>query len=202
MYITWYGQSSFKIESKNISVLLDPYSAKNVGLRGPNLKSDIIIFSKKEKRKKIFDEGIFLIDGPGEYETKNVFVYGFSVEEDKTIYLIEIEQVKIGYLGEINKLLKLEMIEKLNDIDLLIIPVGNRKLFLSAKNSMKIIKEIEPAIIIPSCYQLPDLKIRLDPLKSFLQEVGIKKIVPVNKLRLKKSDITEQKMSIVVLNKK
>ncbi|MCD6471231.1 MBL fold metallo-hydrolase [bacterium] len=202
MYITWYGQSSFKIESKNISVLLDPYSAKNVGLRGPNLKSDIIIFSKKEKRKKIFDEGIFLIDGPGEYETKNVFVYGFSVEEDKTIYLIEIEQVKIGYLGEINKLLKLEMIEKLDDIDLLIIPVGNRKLFLSAKNSMKIIKEIEPAIIIPSCYQLPDLKIRLDPLKSFLQEVGIKKIVPVNKLRLKKSDITEQKMSIVVLNKK
>ena len=202
MYISWYGQSSFKIENKNTSVLLDPFSSKEVGLRGPNLKSDIVIFSKKINKGKISERDIFLIDGPGEYEVKNIFIYGFSFEEKKTIYLIEIDQIKIGYLGEINKLLKSEIIEKLSDIDLLIIPVGNKKTLLSPKKAMELIREIKPAIVIPSCYRLPDLQIPLEPLEKFLKEAGIKNFEPVNRLKVKKTDIEKEKMNIIVLNKR
>lgn len=202
MYISWYGQSSFKIENKNTSVLLDPFSSKEVGLRGPNLKSDIVIFSKKINKRKISERDIFLIDGPGEYEIKNIFIYGFSFEEKKTIYLIEFDQIKIGYLGEINKLLKSEIIEKLSDIDLLIIPVGNKKILLSPKKAMELIREIKPAIVIPSCYRLPDLRIPLEPLEKFLKEAGIKNFEPVNKLKVKKTDIEKEKMNIIVLNKR
>jgi len=202
MYISWYGQSSFKIENKNTSVLLDPFSSKEVGLRGPNLKSDIVIFSKKINKGKISERDIFLIDGPGEYEVKNIFIYGFSFEEKKTIYLIEIDQIKIGYLGEINKLLKSEIIEKLSDIDLLIIPVGNKKTLLSPKKAMELIREIKPAIVIPSCYRLPDLQIPLEPLEKFLKEAGIKNFEPVNRLKVKKTELEKEKMKIIVLNKR
>lgn len=200
MYITWYGQSSFKLQEKDTTVLLDPHSSRQAGLRGPNFKAEIVAISNPDlisQARKDIKEG-FLIDGPGEYELRGVFILGVKSKEGKIIYQIEIDGVKIGYLGEISQPLTDDEIEKLNGIDVLLIPIGNKKKVLPAEAAVKIIREIEPKIVIPSCYQMPGLKIELDTLSKFLKEAGVKSTEALEKVRLTKKDLPEEMQTIIL----
>ena len=59
--------------------------------------------------------------------------------------------------------------------------------------------QIEPKIIIPMHYQIPKLKLKLDGLDKFFKASGVKSIEPINKLSIKKKDILEEEVKIVVL---
>jgi L-ascorbate metabolism protein UlaG (beta-lactamase superfamily) len=201
MYIYWYGQSSFKIQDKEVTILLDPYSSRQAGLRGPNFKADITILNNDELSKqaqKDIKEG-FLIDSPGEYEIKGVFVLGVKTNSNKIIYQIEVDEVKIGYLGEISKSLSDAELDKIDNIDVLIVPVGDKKNTLGSKEAAEIIREIEPKVVIPSCYQIPGLKTELESLDKFLKEVGVKKYETDDKVRIVKKELPESGMQVVVL---
>ncbi len=201
MYIYWYGQSSFKLQGKEAMILLDPYSSRIAGLRGPNFKADLIILNNstaKSQAKKDIKEG-FIIDGPGEYESKGVFVLGIQTKDNHLIYQIELEDIKIGYLGEINQNLTDSEIERIDNVDVLIVPVGGKKNTLSSETAAEIIREIEPKIVIPSCYQVPGLKVQLDPVEKFLKEMGVKKMDAEDKIRLTKKELPEDGMKIMML---
>ena len=201
MYIYWYGQSSFKLQGKETTVLLDPYSSRAAGLRGPNFKADLIILNNlaaNSQAKKDIKEG-FIIDGPGEYEIKGIFVLGVQTKDNHLIYQIELEDVKIGYLGEINQNLTDSEIERIDNIDVLIVPVGGKKNTLSSETAAEIIREIEPKIVIPSCYQVPGLKIQLDSVEKFLKEIGVKNVDAEDKIRLTKKELPEDGMKIMML---
>ncbi len=49
-------------------------------------------------------------------------------------------------------------------------------------------------------YQIPKLKIKLDNLDEFLKILGIKKLEPLNKLSIKKRDISLNEAKIIILN--
>jgi len=201
MYIYWYGQSSFKLQGKEAMILLDPYSSRIAGLRGPNFKADLIILNNStanSQAKKDIKEG-FIIDGPGEYESKGVFVLGIQTKDNHLIYQIELEDIKIGYLGEINQNLTDSEIERIDNVDVLIVPVGGKKNTLSSETAAEIIREIEPKIVIPSCYQVPGLKVQLDPVEKFLKEMGVKKMDAEDKIRLTKKELPEDGMKIMML---
>ena len=200
MYLTWYGQASFKLQDKEVTVLLDPYSSRQAGLRGPNFKAEIIILADKQRNlqaKKVIKEG-FLIDGPGEYEIKGVYILGQKNKDGKLVYQIEIDNLKIGYLGEISKPLSNEVLEKLNGIDILLLPIGNKKEVISVAEAVEIIRSFEPKIVIPCCYNIPGLKIQADSLDKFLKEMGIKSFEPLDKLRLTKKELPEETKVIIL----
>jgi L-ascorbate metabolism protein UlaG (beta-lactamase superfamily) len=201
MYLYWYGQSSFKLQGKETTVLLDPYSSRMVGLRGPNFKADIIALSNataSQQAQKDIKEG-FIIDCPGEYEIKGIFVLGAQNKSGHLIYQVELENIKIGYLGEINQSLTDGDLEKIDNVDVLIVPVGGKKNSLSPEIAAEIIREIEPKVVIPSCYQIPGLKVQLDPLEKFLKEMGVKNIEAEDKIRLVKKELPENSMKVMVL---
>jgi len=201
MYIYWYGQSSFKLQGKEVTVLLDPYSSRAMGLRGPNFKADIVVLNNTAtsiQAKKDNKEG-FVVDGPGEYEIKDVFLLGVQTKSNRLIYQIELEDIKIGYLGEINQNLTDSDLEKIDNVDVLLVPVGGKKNTLDAETAAEIIREIEPKIVIPCCYQVPGLKVQLDPLEKFLKEMGVKKAEAEDKIRLAKKELPEDGMKIMVL---
>lgn len=168
----------------------------------------------------------FLISGPGEYEIKNVFIQGIvssvaetlsnlpprpaprrSAHNDKkgkergenTIYTIEVEDLRLCHLGDFSqKELVEDQLEKIGEIDVLMIPVGGAYT-VSAKEAMKIMAQIEPKITIPMHYALPKLKIKLDSLDKFLRSLGVKSIEPLSKLTIKQKDISAEEAKIVVL---
>jgi len=203
MKINWYGQSCFKIQDKDTNILINPYSPRRAGLRGPNFKSTILILTDPqdfEAAKKDASES-FLIYGPGEYEIQGIFVYGLDFKrKDKhlTVYQLEIEGIKFGILGEINENLTNEELEYLDGIDVLLIPVGGDGV-LTTKKAREIINVIGPKIIIPCCYHIPGIKLELEPIEKILKDLGIKNFEKTEKLSLKQKDLHREGTKTIIL---
>lgn len=215
MQIIWHGQSCFEIittpqKNSQVKIVIDPFS-EETGLKLPKLEADILLVTHEHynhNNLKAVSGTTFLIEGPGEYEIKEVFIQGIPAWHDDsqgkdrgqvTIYTIEAEELRLCHLSDLGqKELTSEQLEKIGLVDVLMIPVGG-VYTIEAKAAIKVMSQIEPKIIIPMHYALPRLKVKLDILDKFLKVVGIRRIEPVNKLSIKKKDLSEEEAKIVVL---
>ena len=185
--IIWAGQSCFQISVSNskdsqANIVIDPFS--EIGLKNPNFSADILLVSHNHSdhnNVKSVSGDPFLIEGPGEYEVRGVFIKGIpSFHDDvlgkerglNTIYAIESENIKLCHLGDFGqKQLTDEQLEKIGPVDVLMIPVGGN-FTISSSEAQKIIGQIEPKIVIPMHYGLPKLNIKLDDVDKFLKIMG------------------------------
>lgn len=204
MYITWYGQSCFKVQvrppgSKGVILAIDPASVSQAGLKKPFFKADIVISSEARKDLSIrpTEKEFFFISGPGEYEIKGVFVSGIPFK-DTVIYRIETEKMVLAHLNQIGQILGDEQLEALNGVDVLTIPIGNKPV-LSTDQAINLINRIEPRLIIPCCYKIPGLKLKLEPLAKFLKEMGAGEQEGVDQLKIIKKDLPTEGREIKVL---
>lgn len=225
MHIQWYGQSFFKINTKNqkgedIVLVIDPFH-KNYGLKVPTkFGGDIVLITHDHEDHNNIDliKGTnlspepFIISGPGEYEVKGVMIYGIpSYHDDKagaergenTMYLIEIEGIWLAHLGDLGqKTLDNEQLEQLKDIDILLIPVGG-VFTINAKEAANIISQIEPQVIIPMHYHLPGLKFKsgkkIEGVDKFIKEIGLKPETVIDKFKMRKKDLLEEETRLIIL---
>ena len=191
-------------------MVIDPFG--DIGLKMPNFEADILLVSHghdDHNNIKAIKGEAFLVDGPGEYEIKGVFVQGISSFHDNkegkergvnTIYTIEAEDMRFCHLGDLGqKELTDEQLESIGHVDILMIPVGG-EYTISASEAAKVIGQIEPKIVIPMHYELPKLKVALDGVDKFLKVMGKNAVVAQDKLTIKASALPkESEMEIVVL---
>lgn len=215
MKIKWYGQSYFRISTKRrkekrVKIVIDPFD-KNTGLTSPSLEADILLVTHQHSdhnNVEVIRGNPFLISGPGEYEVKKIFIQGISAFHDNlkgkkrgkiTIYTLRAEGMKICHLADLGQReLTSGQIEKIGDVDILMIPVGGIYT-ISAKEATKVISQLEPKVVIPMHYKIPKLRIKLDNLNKFLKTMGVKKPEIVDELSIKKKDLPEEGMKIVTL---
>lgn len=209
MVITFYGEGCFKLQSSDFVILTDPFESKT-GLMPPRLKPDIILKTLTPLPISHFSSLIsqYSIFGPGEYNFKNINVAGFSLTKEssekflKTIYLLEVEEINICFLGHLSEIPEPTILEHLEEIDLLFIPAGGPP-FIEQKFAVKIIKQLQPKIVIPCFFKIPGLKRLADNLEVFLEEFNgpkAKQVSGQEKLVIKKKDVVGAKpMQVVVL---
>ena len=212
MTISWYGEACFLLESGGTRVLIEP-PQKESGLNPPRLKSDVLIYSTSRGNKTEHDESTdnsFIIDGPGEYEIKNVNISGIG-DDENTIYVIEMDDVKIAHFGFLKKEPNNKKLEQIGNPDIIFTPVGGLKdELLDAEAAMKLINKMEPKIAIPILYEIAakggaafggkELKTKRAPLSLFLKESEAKD-APMPKLIIKKKDLIEEETKIIILEK-
>lgn len=191
MNISWYGLSSFKIISRDLTIITDPFG-KDTGLSPVRGGADIIICSNKKSSLCNNFSSIqgqpFIIDGPGEYDIKGAFIMGAETESKQgpsTIYSIETEDIRIAFLGpvKINSLTDPQK-EMFEGADIVLIPVGDEHT-LNFDDAARIATGLEPFIIIPHSYKISGLTLPLDKPDKFLQEMGGKS-EQMEKLTVKK----------------
>ena len=214
MNIYWYGLSSYKIVSKDVTIFTDPFG-KSSGLTPPRGAGQIVLSSDPDNELYNNFSAIsgdpFIINGPGEYDVKGVFVRGIPMntgakkEEKKSsvdrraIYSINAEGINIAFLGNFSENTLTESEEEaLGEADILIIPVGGKG-GLDDSSATELSNQLEPFIIIPSHYKTSGLKIKLDSVDEFLKEFGDKG-EDMEKLLIKKSDFEEEKTKVVTLS--
>ncbi len=210
MVITYHGVSCFKIQSGETILIFDPPS-KNSKIKAPRFRADIILQSHDHPNHNgaedfLKKEEFFIVDGPGEYEAKGIYIRGVKSFHDSdngkkaglnTIYALRVEGVSLCFLGDFGeKEWRPELKEEIGKVDVLFIPIGGGNV-LEPEASQKFISQIEPAIAIPMHYS----EGKKDGLKEFLAEMGQKDAKPVEKLSLKKKDIVENGTRVVVLEK-
>jgi L-ascorbate metabolism protein UlaG (beta-lactamase superfamily) len=213
MKITWHGQSCFKllVKSNNgdkIAILIDPFD-KETGLTPPRGNADIVLITHEHhdhNNLKAVSGTPFVINGPGEYDVKGVYIKGVYSYHDNnkgldrgvnTIYVIESEDMKVCHLGDLGqKELADTQLEKIGEIDILMVPVGGTYT-IDSEEAVKIINQVEPTIVIPMHYKIPGLSIKLDEVKDFLKEIGVQQET-TEEFNVKKLDLGEE-MKVVVL---
>ncbi len=208
MEITWYGLACFRLKSRQLTIVADPY-APEVGLSLPALRARVVTVSHDVpghnyvKAVKGYEH---LFDGPGEYEVNGVFITGVATyhkgepgqRERNTVFLYEFDDLSIGHLGDLGTMLDRRQIEAMNSPDVLLVPVGGGDI-LDASQAVEIITELEPRIVIPMHYDQPGLAFSLDPLEKFLKEMGAEPTEPLPSLKIKKSDLSGDETRVVLL---
>ena len=125
-------------------------------------------------------------NGPGEYEIGGVLIIGIATFHDKekgekrgknTVYLLEIDEITICHLGDLGHVLTGEQVEEIDDVDVLLLPVGGVST-INAATAAEVVRQIEPKVVIPMHYQTPALKKELEPVGKFLKEIGAKDVEP------------------------
>ena len=210
MTLSWLGHSCFRLEGKEVSLLIDPFS-KDIGLRSPRIKDQIILVTHNHydhANTEGAEAGSMIINGPGEYEVKGVYIQGVPSFHDNaggaergsnTIYWIKLENVVVCHLGDLGQeQLDEKQLDLLDNVDILLVPVGD-KYTIGAKEAVKIIGQIEPKIIIPMHYKVPDLKIDIESADRFLKEVGL---VPekMDKLKINQKNLPQEEMKLIMLS--
>ena len=213
MYITWLGQSCFKLQDKigpdGVTLITDPF-ANNLGLKVPHLEADIITVSHNHpdhNNTGAIRGQPFIIDQAGEYEIKGIFIEGVETFHDSKageergkniIYRLDIDDISITHLGDLGHALDTKQLEKLEGTDILLIPVGG-VYTINAQKAVEVVSQIEPKIVIPMHYKLPGLTVGLDSVDKFVKELGLKPRTE-EKLKISKKDLPEEEMELVILS--
>lgn len=187
MVINYFGNGSFKLQSGEMSLLLDPENNR--------FKADVVLRTLSPADAKTDNSSPQKeISFPGEYEIKEVEILGVPVAEEssekflKTIYFVKWEGIKIAFFGHISKMPAPHLIDRIDEPDIVFLPVGGGH-FLEAEFAAKLVKTLEPSFAIPTFYKNPS---------DFLKAMG-QKTEAEEKLVFKKKDLLGGKTKVVVL---
>lgn len=215
MDITYLGHASFKLKGKTVSVVTDPFD-DSAGKFPKDVDAQIVTITHNHpdhNQVKKVGGSPFVIDGPGEYEVGGVSVVGVPVFHDasngsergvNTMYVIEIDGLRIGHLGDLGHKLSQDSIEELGALDVVMVPVGGWYT-IDAKTATEVVRQLDPWVVLPMHYQQPGLESKvfekLTGVDAFLKEMGKTDIVPVSKYSLTAERLPTE-LQVVVLERR
>lgn len=214
MIISYQGAQSFKVQFGDTVLAFDPIS-KESKLKAGSFGADIALVSLNHpdmngaSQASRGEKEAFVVNGPGEYEIKGVFIKGLpsvsyygGEKKINTIYTVNLENMNLCFLGALSEInIPNETKEAIDGVDILFVPVdsasdeggGKSKGTLSAGEAYKFAVSLEPSIIIPMNYNEASLK-------AFVKEGGAEGLKPIDKLTIKKKDLEGKESEIVVLD--
>lgn len=214
MEITYLGHSAFKIKTKGVSIVCDPFSPKKVGFKFTKEDADIVTVSHNHDDHNYL-EGVknpgMVLNAPGEYEIKSISIIGVDSYHDNkkgaerglnTIYIIESEGLRVAHLGDLGEKLSEKKLEEFMDVDILMIPVGGYYT-IGPEEANEIVRSIEPNIVLPMHYKVAGMASTFDKLSTvdeYLKGSNIT-VEKLPKLSLKFTDLGEEQ-KIILLEKK
>jgi L-ascorbate metabolism protein UlaG (beta-lactamase superfamily) len=192
MELTWYGRTCVRMKGRDAVVVADPYAAV-VGPTGRGITADIVTFSHpddqpapKAKGARARDgrtllpaslESAFVLDGPGEYEVRDVLLTGVRLDRDEqhggargrgTAFVVELDGIHTIHLGDAGTTLTTAELGDVGEVDIACVPVGGA---LSATRAAALIAQLDPKIVVamPVCDEDGDCE---EALRKFFHEMG------------------------------
>ncbi len=192
MEITWYGRTCIRLRGRDAVVVADAYPAI-VGPTGRGISGDIATFSHPDdeplpraKGRRTRDggtvvpsslDGAFTLDGPGEYEVKDVLVTGVRTFRDdqhgtvrgrQTAFVVELDGLHTIHLGDVGHLLTEEKLGDMGSVDIACVPIGGA---LTATKAAELVAQLDPKLVVamPVCPEEADCA---DAIAKFFHEMG------------------------------
>ena len=206
MELTWYGLSCFRFtERKLATIVTDPFDA-GYGLPVLKLKGDVVTVSHEAKGHNniaAVTPRQHVIDGPGEYEMGGVFITGIATFDESSsyrnvLYVFDFDGLTVAHLGDMQQVPTQKQIEALEQVNILLVPVGAGR-SLNAAQAAEVVSMLEPNIVIPMHYQLPGLKLELETVDRFLQEMGVTDVKEEASLKVTASGLPEETETVILL---
>ncbi len=208
MELTYHGANCVRIVTKQVHIIVDD-NLKALGLPTISKPGDILLYTGTNLKQES-KEPKLVIDQPGEFEVSSVSIQGIATRahideadsQNATIFKLIINDIRVAVMGHIHPDLNDNQLEAIGTIDVLIIPVGGNGYTLDAIGALKIIKKVEPKIIIPTHFADGKVKYEVPQaeLDDALKNMSIEAKETVDKLKLKSSELPEA-MELIVLSR-
>ena len=218
MELTWYGRTCVRMRSKDAVVVADAYQAI-VGPTGRGITGDIVTYSHPDDaphhkgRGRVSRDGstllpssledAFCLDGPGEYEVKDVLITGVKTFRDdhkgadrgrNVAFIVELDGVHVIHLGDIGHLLTEDKLTDIGPVDVVCIPVGGA---LSATRAAALVAQFEARVVVPM--PVCDDADSDEALAKFLHEMGVSAPpAPQSKLALMPSALPAEVTTVLL----
>lgn len=205
MIITYLGKQFFKVAQGDTVLAFNPIGKGSKAGSVSRFGADVALTTTNHpdfngvENLSHGDTVPFVISGPGDYETKGIFIRGFMTKTtlDKkeyinTIYSLAVDGINLCFLGALSdEKITADVREAIGTPDILFVPVGGGEV-LAAAPAYKLAVSLEPKLIIPMDYDAASLK-------TFLKEAGEDKVAPIEKLTIKKKDLEGKDADVVIL---
>jgi L-ascorbate metabolism protein UlaG (beta-lactamase superfamily) len=207
MELQFYGANCLRLTTKKATVVVDDNLA-DLGLRTVTKPDDI---SLRTSAKLVpAHEARFSAEMPGEYEIAGAVIHGVAArahmdkenEQTAVIYTVEADDIKVAIIGHIYPELSEDQLEQIGLVDIAVIPVGNSGYTMDAVGALKIIKAIEPKVVIPVHYADKALKYEVPQaeLAEALKTLGMEAAETLDKYKPKIVELTDT-TRLIVLNR-
>ena len=217
MEITWYGRTCVRLRGRDAVVVADAYQSV-VGPTGRGITGDIATYSHPDDEplprakgtrsrdgKTVLPsslESAFVLDGPGEYEVRDVLLTGIRTYRDdekgakrgrSTAFVVELDGLHTIHLGDVGHLMTEEKLGDIGSIDIACVPVGGA---LSATKAAELVAQLDPKIVVamPICAEEADCA---EALAKFFHEMGGEP-TPQAKLAISMSTLPQETTTIVL----
>jgi L-ascorbate metabolism protein UlaG (beta-lactamase superfamily) len=205
MDLQFYGANCVALTHKGTRFIVDDNLA-DLGAKSVLRTGDVALYTGAHGAPTA--DVKLAIDYPGEYEVSDISVIGIPVQahidekgqKTATVFKLVTSDLSVLVAGHIYPDLSEKQLEQIGMVDVLFIPVGGSGYTLDPLGALKLIKEIEPKLVIPTHYADKDLKypVPQTDLKTALHELGMEPKETVTKLRVKPTDLTDITQLIVL----
>lgn len=206
MDIQFYGANCIKVSTKKAAVVFDDNLAE-IGLKTVTKPQDILLLTHDIKS---VPPALFVAAMPGDYEVSGIAITGIAArahmdEEGKTsatIYKLVIDDLSLVVIGHAHPDLSEEQLEKIGIIDIMLVPVGGQGYTLDAIGTLKLIKKIEPKVVIPTHYADKAIKYEVpqDKLEEALASLAMEPAERTEKYRPKSIELSDT-VKLIVLDR-
>lgn len=203
MDLQFFGANCVSLTHKGVRVVVDD-NLSELGGKSILKPDDVALFTSAHGDAK----GRLMLDGPGEYEVGDVSIVGIAArshldeagQRSATMFKLTTSELNVLVTGHIHPDLSEDQLERIGIVDILIIPVGGNGYTLDPVGALKVIKEIEPKLVIPTHYSEKGLNFPVpqQDLANALKELGMEPKESVAKLRIKPTDLTDITQLIVL----
>lgn len=206
MELQYFGANCVKLSTKKANITLDDNLAE-VGLKSVTRPGDIVLYTGKHANDA--KEPKLTIDQPGEYEVSDISIQGIAARshmeadekaKDATIFKIIADDVRVAIIGHAYPDLNDTQLEAIGTVDVLIIPVGGNGYTLDPIGALKVIKKIEPKVVIPTHYADKAVKYEVpqQELSAAIKELAMEPKETVPKLKLKPAELTDTTQLVIL----
>jgi L-ascorbate metabolism protein UlaG (beta-lactamase superfamily) len=196
MDIVWFGNSCFRLQSNQATVLTDPF-----GSLPPNALSgvQIVTVSDRALRDRIPPiDGARIVDGPGEYEIKGVPVNGLAVTgagaaagepaRHTFIYTVTLDGIAVCHLGRLAEPPTGPRIQEMGQADVLFVPLGEPH-GLPVPRAVQLASQLEAKLLVPMTLGGPADGAALE---AFCKELGADPNARENRLSVTATGLAAQ----------
>ena len=177
MRINFFGANCLAIKSATSRLVVDDNLAK-YNQKSITTSSDIVCLTNPDLDRKSNTQ--LIIDSAGSYEIGDFLIKGFQVEgysegSESVIYRVLAGKTNINALivGHVNpEKLPDSIFDEIEEVDILMLPVGGAGLTLTAQQANEIAKKIDPRTIIPTFYKLAGFDQDLSSYQEFVNQVS------------------------------
>ena len=185
MRLSFLGHAAFQVQTLGYNLVFDPFSP-DIGYASLDVRADLVSISHENPKWHSHLESVAgewtlypALENFGQtWDFDGIALESFPVFESwpdaeepqgpNGMVKITSENLRLLHMGDVGHALGDEYLEALGEVDIVLAPVGGPPT-IALPDLLAFLEELAPKIVVPMHYGVPGLKMRLEPLATFLE---------------------------------